>query len=25
VLYGFAEYYFERRMKSVPLLVRTTR
>jgi DNA repair protein RecO (recombination protein O) len=25
VLYGFAEYYFERRMKSVPMLVRTTR
>ena len=24
LLYGFAEYHFERRMKSVPMLVRTT-
>jgi DNA repair protein RecO (recombination protein O) len=25
LLYGFAEYHFERRMKSVPMLVRTAR
>ena len=25
LLYGFAEYHFERQMKSVPMLVRTTR
>jgi DNA repair protein RecO (recombination protein O) len=25
LLYGFAEYHFERRMKSVPMLVRTSR
>ena len=25
LLFGFAEYHLERRMKSVPMLVRTTR